>query len=682
MTIKIDKKIVAIEFKRKIMDRFDQEIFELPQRNILFEAKDIHHTPMGEKTSEAYYKSIFEKSKDGIVVINEKEIIVDFNRAFIDMLGYTQIELKKSKFKKLTPEIFSQLDNKAYRQLLKRGYFEEYEKELIKKDGTRIPITLNGAMISGKADDPHWKAFVFIRNITEHKQIEEQLLINKRAVDAANDGIIITDSSLPDNPIIYANAAFCSITQYTPRGVIGKNIHILEGESTDPKIKREIRSAIRNGRYFTCEVLNYRKDGTSFWNEMTLGPIYNTAEKLTHYITIHKDITKRKQAEVELIKAKEEAEKSNSVKSLFLENMSHEIRTPLNSILGFIDIIKDNIDHLLSEEEKGFLDILKSSGERLYRTIHGILDISQIEAGTLDFNLKRVRLHNLVEKIVKDFLLEAQSKGLELIYIPKVIDATIIADEPSLISAVSNLVDNAVKYTEQGKIEVSLIKKRKELMLTIKDTGIGIAEDYLDHIFISFSQESTGYTKKYQGLGLGLAIAKRYLEVNNVGIEVQSTKGVGTTITLTFKTITKLLPQETTEIEDKLATEVEKIVTKWKPIVLVVEDDPNSQKLMEFYLKKGYKTCFAVSVSEAKQQLKKHPVNLILLDLSLIGDEDGLDLTRYLRKTKKWRDIPIIASTAHAFTTDRDNCLAAGCNDYLTKPIKREELLEKISEFV
>ncbi|MCH8011568.1 MAG: PAS domain S-box protein [Candidatus Marinimicrobia bacterium] len=134
-------------------------------------------------------------------------------------------------------------------------------------------------------------------DITKRKQIEEQLLINKRAIDAANDGIIITDSSLPDNPIIYANAAFYSITQYSPRGVIGKNLHILEGVSTDPKIKREIRSAIRKGRYFTCEVLNYRKDGTPFWNEMTLSPVYDTAEKLTHLIMIHKDITKRKQIE-------------------------------------------------------------------------------------------------------------------------------------------------------------------------------------------------------------------------------------------------------------------------------------------------------------------------------------------------------------------------------------------------
>lgn len=422
----------------------------------------------------------------------------------------------------------------------------------------------------------------------------------------------------------------------------------------------------------------------SWQRDYELEEYQNKLEKMVADRTVkfEREITVRKQVEVELIKAKEEAEKSNSVKSLFLLNMSHEIRIPLNLILGFTDIIKDSVDHLLGEEEKGFFDILKSSGERLYRTIHGILDISQIEAGTLKFNLKRLRLHDLVEKIIKELLPEAQSKGLELTYISKVINSTIIADEQSLVSAVSNLVDNAIKYTVQGKIEVSLNKNDKELILTINDTGIGMAEDYLDQMFNSFSQESTGHTRKYQGLGLGLAIAKRYLEVNNVGIEVQSVKGIGTTFTLTFKTIAKLLPQENTEIEDKLATEVEKIISKRKPIVLVVEDDPNSQMLMEYYLKKGYKTYFAVSVSEAKQQLKKHPFDLILQDLSLVGDEDGLDLTRYLRKTKNWKNIPIIALTAHAFTEDRDNCIAAGCNDYLTKPIKREELLKKISEFV
>ena len=169
------------------------------------------------------------------------------------MLGYKHQELKKSRLKKLTPEVYSYLDRKAYRQLLKRGYFEEYEKELIKKDGTRIPVSLSGAIIISKDDGSLWHIFAVIRDLTDRKQIEEQLLIYKRAIDAANEGIIITDSYKPNNPIIYANAAFYSTTQYTPKSIQGKSIRILEGEKTDMETIKAIESALRNGRYFNCE---------------------------------------------------------------------------------------------------------------------------------------------------------------------------------------------------------------------------------------------------------------------------------------------------------------------------------------------------------------------------------------------------------------------------------------------
>jgi CheY-like chemotaxis protein len=203
----------------------------------------------------------------------------------------------------------------------------------------------------------------------------------------------------------------------------------------------------------------------------------------------------------------------------------------------------------------------------------------------------------------------------------------------------------------------------------------------MEDLYNAFSQESEGYTKKYQGIGLGMAITKRHLDLNNVDIDVKSTKGVGTTFTLTFKPEKKPLHKKKQikqkEVKDKPTAEVVD-----KSLILLVEDDTSSQKLTEFFLKKQYNICFAVSVDEAQQQLKKYPVDLILLDLSLIGNEDGLDLVRWMRKSKTWKKTPVIATTAHAFTTDQNNCIAAGCNDYLPKPIKREKLLEKISEFV
>lgn len=636
------------------------------------------------KLNESYYEAIFRRSRDGIVVINEKGIVVDFNRAFIDMLGYKPQDLKKSRFRKLTPNIYSYLDKNAYRQLLEKGYYNEYEKELTKKDGTRVPICLSGAIFASREDDRRWYTFAIIRDLTDRKQMEEQLLINKRAIDAANDGIIITDSYKLHNPIIYANAAFYSTTQYTPKSIRGGNISILEGEKTDPETKNAIRSALRNGRYFTCEILHYRRDKTTFWNEITLSPVYDANDKLSNYIMIQKEITERKQHERELIKAKEEAEKSNKVKSLFLANMSHEIRTPLNSIMGFTELLEKNTRHLVGKEEKSFFDMIKISGNRLLRTVHEILDISQVEAGTYKLDIIEVDLNKLVKSLVDIYQPMAREKNLDLKYKSDLDSAMVQVDKYGVSQAINNLIDNAIKYTERGKIEVLLKETVNHYILLIQDTGIGMSEDYIRNLFQTFSQESVGYTKKYQGIGLGLALTKHYLELNRINLEVESRKGEGSRFKLIFDRRQVLTEKPKVKNVKKTAKTMETShhTPKGKPLVLVVDDDENSQKLISFYVKSKFETEFAVSVEEAKAVLKKVSPEIILLDLSLVGDEDGLDLVRYIRKSKTWEDIPVIVTTAHAFTVDRKNSLQAGCSDYLTKPLKKKELLEKLEEWI
>lgn len=374
------------------------------------------------------------------------------------------------------------------------------------------------------------------------------------------------------------------------------------------------------------------------------------------------------------------AEKADKVKTLFLENMSHEIRTPLNAILGFTDLIRRSTQHLLNPEEQTFFDTIKRSGERLMHTIHEILDISQIESGTLELDPKTLDLKKLLQDIVQDFQHTAKDKDLELLYSPSVDRALIVADKHCITQALTSLIDNALKYTEKGSVDVTITSKNREIIVTIKDTGIGMSPKYLKRLYEVFSQESTGYTKKYQGVGLGLALTKRYLDINDVRITVRSKKGEGTIFILTFKPAERVCHSNNTT-NDESMTKLPQQTTK-KPLILVVEDDVNSQKLNRYFLKDFYNLLFASSINEAKDRLKKNKIELILLDLSLSGDEDGLDLARYLRKTKEWKNIPIIALTAHAFTKDRDNCLSAGCNTYLSKPVKQQRLLEVIAQFV
>jgi len=404
-------------------------------------------------------------------------------------------------------------------------------------------------------------------------------------------------------------------------------------------------------------------------------------QNLLHYYAT--DITTLKNTETELIAAKERALKNEEVKTLFLANMSHEIRTPINSILGFTELIEEKVKGKLDENLDVYFETIYMSGERLWQTVHHILDISQIETGTFELKTETVNLGKIIKDLGKSFKSAATAKKLELnINLPET-DINIISDEYCATQAITNLIDNAIKYTTTGHVSLDTEIVDGSVIIIIEDTGIGMSQEYQDHMFNVFSQESTGYTKNFQGIGLGLALAHRYLSLINGKINFESKRDVGSKFTVYLPIDPSVQPVITIEepiinpsgghAEDSNSSRMS---------ILVVEDDPNSQKLASFTLSKDYDLHFADSVSDAKDVLNTEAVQLILLDLSLRGDEDGLDLARYLRGEAKWLKIPIIALTAHAFTSDRDRCLEAGCSDFMTKPFRLAELKETIQHLI
>ncbi len=374
----------------------------------------------------------------------------------------------------------------------------------------------------------------------------------------------------------------------------------------------------------------------------------------------------------------EESKKAEKLKTLFLANMSHEIRTPLNSIIGFSELLEERVSNKIEPEERRFFDVIRSSNKRLLKTIHGVLDISRLESMSFDLNPEALNLIEVLGGITSSYYPLASENNLEIKFSFEAENPFIKADKYCVQQAISNLLDNALKYTDKGIVSVSLQEKENQLILKISDTGIGMSKEYQKHIFELFSQESVGYTKKYQGVGLGLALTKRYLDLNEISIKVESKKDVGTTFTLVFTQILK--PKLKAKKKEVTVTELPAVKKKGR--ILIVEDDQNAQNLFRFFLQNQYELYYAISVVEAKRQLKEHNVDLILLDLSLVGNEDGLDLARFMRQSKQWKSIPIIAVTAHAFTSDRDNVINAGCNDYMAKPIMKDQLLEKIKPYL
>lgn len=351
-----------------------------------------------------------------------------------------------------------------------------------------------------------------------------------------NDGIYI----LQNDKFLFANPRFSEITGYDSDELSKESFDFKRLFSKKGLKVLEKRDEMRNrgetppSRYI---FEGKRKDGQKRDFEASVTSV--SWQEKPSILGVVNDVTERETARMNLEIALDQARQAEKVKSLFLANMSHEIRTPLNSILGFTDLIEMSSKGKIGIEEREFFDTIRQSGQRLMHTVHEILDLSQLEAEVEKSIPKLIQLNDIINKIVREFKPAAEKKGLGVFFKSNVKEAVIEADETQIEKSIVNLMDNAIKYTRKGKIDLALNQKSDQYIFKIHDTGIGISEEYLNQIYDSFSQESIGYTKKYQGLGLGLAITKRYMDMNDVSISVESKKGLGTTFTLKFKSFKK-----------------------------------------------------------------------------------------------------------------------------------------------
>jgi signal transduction histidine kinase len=385
----------------------------------------------------------------------------------------------------------------------------------------------------------------------------------------------------------------------------------------------------------------------------------------------------------ELKHARDNALQASRVKSEFLANMSHEIRTPLNVVLGYTDVLADEIDAGDNDDMKEHLDAIRRAGKRLNRTIQGILDFSKIEARAFELRPQSVKLAAVLEHHLQDIRILAEQKNLKLRCVIDEPDATVLCDEYCLSGALTNLLQNAIKFTEQGSVTAKLFRGVDGfLKISVADTGIGIEQSYLTRIFEPFSQEQSGYTRAFEGNGLGLALTRSYLQMNGASVGVQSQKGSGSTFTISFSAESelKLLPQQAApEIPPHTNGVTPKTAVR-RPCILVVEDDPDNQTLIRTVLKNHYTVRLAASGDEARKELqgKGEPIELILMDWSLRGDEDGVTLTRSLRLDDRYKQTPVVALTAHVSSEDRKLAMATGFDAFLGKPINRDELFRTL----
>lgn len=362
------------------------------------------------------------------------------------------------------------------------------------------------------------------RDITEQKKSQETIQKLSESIEQSPSTIVITDTN---GNIEYANPKFTEITGYTLEEAMGKNPRILKSGKMSAQIYKELWDTISSGEVWRGEFLNRKKNGELYWEWCTMTSIKNEDGEITNYIAIKEDISTRKQMEADLIIAKNKAEENDRLKSAFLANMSHEIRTPLNSIIGFSEILSD--PEFESDQRYEFAQIITNSGNNLLAIISDIMDISKIEAGQVVVRKTRFPIQKLIQDVYNEHKLKALTKGLDLKIAPALKGEYLLidSDQTKIRQVLINFVGNAIKFTDQGSVEIGFNVIGQSLQFHVKDTGIGIPEHYHARIFERFSQVEDSFTRKYGGNGLGLAISKSLVEMLGGTIGMKSELGKG-----------------------------------------------------------------------------------------------------------------------------------------------------------
>ena len=525
-------------------------------------------------------------------------------------------------------------------------------------------------------------------DITEKKKTEQELIKAKEKTEesqrkfksiADTSPLAIYISKGKRQILEYINPTFYKLFGYTYEEVSEvalwwplayPDLEYQKNVSEEWNIKAEI--AIQNKTDIEpMETIVTCKDGTK---KNILWGFFSTGDENWAF---GMDLTAYRNTEQNLIKAKEKAEESDRLKSAFLANMSHEIRTPMNGILGFTSLLKE--PQLEGEEMTEYISIIEKSGKRMLETINDIIDISKIEAGQVEVVNNEISVNKLLNDQYNFFVNEAAKKGLRLNYYPSLPDneSQIITDQHKLAGIITNLIKNAIKYTETGSItfgyELKHLERKNIFEFSIKDTGIGIPANRIDAIFNRFEQADIEDKRAFEGSGLGLAISKSYVEMLGGKIGVSSKEGSGSTFTFSIP----YNRQSLKEAGSRQNKEETSSVSLNSLSVIIAEDDAVSRMYFEALLKNTFKKIsFTTTGAETLDKFRENSeTDLILMDIKM-PDMTGYDATREIRRFNQ--DVIIIAQTAYGMSDDKERAIEAGCDDYISKPINKEILFEKI----
>ena len=741
-----------------------------------------------------------------VSVTDRKGAIIHANNRFCQVSGYARDELVGQNHRMIKsgthpPEFFREM----WQKILHGGIWQGTICNR-RKDGSHYWVQSTIVPFMDLSGRPY--RYVSIRTeITRLKQAEQSVLLRSQAIDASSNGIVLVDMRLRDQPVIEVNPAFESMTGYSRHEVMGRNCRFLQGPDTEPEAMAEIRAALAEKRVANVTLRNYRKDGSLFWNNLTLSPIFSDEGELTHYVGIQNDITdrveaehavartkqrlhlgqeyanigtwewdiqtgelfwtetipplfgyargeletsfdnflaalhpddrqsvldaidacieheqpyaiehrvvwpdgsvrwlseygaveraetgeplrmigvvqdidERKRAVMQLMAAREEADRANQAKSEFLSRMSHELRTPMNAVLGFTQLIQ--ADPGLSEEHADNAEEIIKAGGHLLELINDVLDLSKIESGRIQVSIEPVSIAPLVDEcmsLVEDMArrhsvsVEQDAPG----------DFVVRADRTRLKQVLLNLLSNAIKYNHpEGRVwlRTKLRQSDNRVVISVADTGRGIAAEKLARLYEPFERLDAEISD-VEGTGIGLTITRRLVELMGGAIRVESELGQGSTFMID-------LPLADDVSESELGERVKdgggSAGVSGPATVLYVEDNPSNIRLMARALG-GQQHINLLTAHNAELGIElaisRRP-DLILLDINLPG-MDGYEVLGVIRAEASLREVPVLAVSANALPHEYDRARKAGFSEYLTKPLDLEQLLQAIARFM
>ena len=516
--------------------------------------------------------------------------------------------------------------------------------------------------------------------LIEKKQMETKLAESESKYRTIFENIqdIYYETAL-DGTILEVSPSVATIS-YTREELIGTNI--LQYYANPEERATLLQLLIQEGCVTDYEVTFNEKDGTWGTFSITARKVINEKDGNYKITGLMRNITERAKNKQELIIAKEKAEEMNRLKSFFLANMSHELRTPLSGILGFSELLSTISTDTETQE---MVHLINTSGKRLLNTLNSILDLSRIEANRTEIHWHAIDFTRFVFDRIKHFESAAKAKHIPLNYNNKHHEMTFDTDTNMLEHVIDALLDNAIKFTDDGEVEVRVEKlvqdNKKWVTVRVIDTGIGIDRANLNIIFEPFRQASEGYSRAYEGTGLGLTIAKKFVELLGGEVSVESTSDKGTTFLLMLPDNSSTTESdESTELVSDSCNQTESNPEDFLilPKLLLVDDDEITRVMVRMMLQSSYDIEFAATGKQALLMIDETQYQIILLDINLKENISGIDIVRLLRKSPRYAATPIVAVTAYTMMGDRERFLSEGFTYYLPKPFSKEDLVAMI----